>query len=71
MDAERTNTEEEGALEDWAASDEPTIREDAVTIPATDESRAEMHNLLMKAATDEQKVMIKQAAKTLPGRARP
>lgn len=71
MDAERTNTEEEDALEAWAASDEPTIREDAVTIPATEESRAEMHNLLMNAATDEQKAMIQQAAKAAPGSARP
>ena len=71
MNAERTNTEEEDAREAWAASDEPTIREDAVTIPATEESRAEIHNLLMNAATDEQKAMIKHAAKTAPRRARP
>lgn len=36
----RINTDEEDALERWAASDEPTIREFSKRITATPESRA-------------------------------
>lgn len=71
MDAEGTDSKEEDAFEAWAASDEPTIREDAVMVPATEEGHAEIHDLLVNAATDEQKAMIQQAAKTAPRSARP
>lgn len=60
----RTNTPEEDALERWAASDEPTIREDATIIRGSEESRAEMHALLMdSAADDDQRAMVERAAK--------
>lgn len=59
----RTNTAEEDALERWAASDEPTIRDDAKITRGSEESRAEIHALLMDAADDDQKDMVERTAK--------
>lgn len=58
-----TNTAEETALEQWAASDEPTVRDDAIVTGPTEEARDAMHQILMGAAFPEQKEDIERAAK--------
>lgn len=58
-----TNTPEEDALEQWAASDEPTIRKDATIMSPTEAGRAQMRELLIAAASAEQLEEIKRAAK--------
>lgn len=58
-----TNTAEETALEQWAASDEPTVRDDATVTGPTEEARDAMHQMLMGAASPEQKEDIERAAK--------
>lgn len=55
-----TNTPEEDALEQWAASDEPTIRKDATVMSPTEVGRAQMRELLLTAASAEQLEEIKQ-----------
>lgn len=58
-----TNTAEETALEQWAASDEPTVRDDATVTGPTEEAREAMHQMLMGAASPDQKQDIERAAK--------
>ncbi|WP_300345582.1 hypothetical protein [Nesterenkonia sp.] len=48
-DRQARRAAEEDALERWAASDEPTIRDDAKIIRGSEESRAEIQALLMAA----------------------
>lgn len=55
-----TNTPDEDALEQWAASDEPTIREDATIMSPTEAGRAQMRELLIAAASAEQLEEIKR-----------
>ncbi|MBE1515186.1 hypothetical protein [Nesterenkonia halotolerans] len=58
-----TNTPDEEALEQWAASDERAIRKDATIMSPTEVSRTEMRKLLIAAANAEQLEEIKRAAK--------
>lgn len=57
-----TNTPEEDALEQWAASDEPTIRKDATIMSPTEAGRTQMRELLIAAASAEQLGKIQQIA---------
>ncbi|KUG57520.1 hypothetical protein AVL63_12790 [Nesterenkonia jeotgali] len=58
-----TNTPEEDALEQWAASDERVIRKDVTIMSPTEAGRAQMRELLIAAADPEQLEEIKRAAK--------
>ncbi|GAA1112152.1 hypothetical protein [Nesterenkonia jeotgali] len=49
-----TNTTEEDALEQWAASDERAIQKDATIMSPTQVGRAQMRELLIAAASAEQ-----------------
>lgn len=57
-----TNTPEEDVLEQWAASDEPTIRKNATIMSPTEAGRAQMRELLIAAASAEQLEEIKRIA---------
>lgn len=58
----RSNTPEEDALEHWATSDEPAIRDDATITSPTEGSRAQMQELLIAAASAEQLEEVKWTA---------
>lgn len=57
-----TNTPDEDALEQWAASDKPTIRKDATIMSPTAAGRAQMREMLIAAASAEQLEEIKRVA---------
>lgn len=61
-----TNTPEEDALEDWAASDEPAVRDDATITSPTEGSRTHMRELLTAAATPEQLEEVTRTAERAP-----
>lgn len=56
------NTPDEDALEQWAASDKPTIRKDATMISPTEVGHAQMRELLIAAADPEQLEEIERVA---------